>query len=73
MNVENLSSYTLFFVSAQFTFALEFLSRKKPMRGDAEAVGDSISVFMKELTSRNVGTWVLLWSLPLNMCVTMFK
>lgn len=29
--------------------------------------------FMKELISRSIGTWVLLWSLPLNMCVTMRK
>lgn len=29
--------------------------------------------FMKELTGRSIETWVLLWSLPLNMCVTRRK
>lgn len=47
MNVEKLSSYTEFFVSTQFAFALQSLSRKKLMKGDAEALDDPIELFYK--------------------------
>ena len=49
MNVENLSSYSEFFVSSQFAFALETLSGKKLMRGDAEALDDPIALFYERV------------------------
>lgn len=73
MDVENLSSYTAFFVSAQFALALEYprTPKEDTHEGEAEALNDPMALFMKELTSRSIEIWVLLWSLPLNMCVTM--
>lgn len=45
MNVENLSSCTLFFVSAHFASTLEYSSpRKIPMRGEGEALSDPMAL-----------------------------
>lgn len=48
MVMENLSSDTRFFASAQFASTLQPIPREEPMRRDAEAVEDPLHHFTKE-------------------------
>lgn len=43
------------------------------MRGDAELLETTLHLFIKEPANRNVGIWVIPWTLPPNMCVTLCK